>query len=256
MGFFDDITKKLTMVGQEAANQTKNFAEKTRLNAKLSDEEKQINSIFQIIGKNYYEANKDNPNADYIDQILSVKDAYVRIDALREQLKAVAGVRTCPNCGAEVAMGSMFCNTCGSQMPAEAPVSQVAPGGNVCPQCGNAVAYGAAFCNLCGSKMPEMPRQPLGGAMTPNNGAFSTPGFGAPMNGMPNTPPVVPAAPAAPIIPDMVCDRSSGVVSTTPAQNYKSDPTEIVIPDLTIPTQSETPQVQLPKKTVSIEKKD
>ncbi len=255
MGFFDDITKKLTMVGQEAANQTKNFAEKTRLNAKLSDEEKQINSIFQLIGRNYYEANKDNPNADFADQMMSVKDAYVRIDALKEQLRTVSGVRMCPNCGAEVALGSMFCNSCGTQMPAEAPTAQVAPGGNVCPQCGNAVAYGAAFCNLCGTKLPETQHQPLGGAMTPDNGVFSTPGYDTSMNSVPSAPvmpnaPVVPAAPAAPMNDNMFAPQTPVIPDMTGSQT-----TQPYTPEQTAAPVIDNPE-QASKKTVSIEKKD
>ncbi len=233
MAFFYDLTRKLSMVGQEAASQTKVFAEKTRINAKISDEERQINSFFQIIGKNYFEANKDNPNAEYKDQILSIKDAYIRIEGLREQLRTVTGVRICPQCGAEVSNGSLFCNACGTKMPADAPMP-VAPEGDVCPQCGNVVAFGAAFCNICGSKMPEIHRQPLGGALTPDNGTFATPGFDINMNTTPAAP-VVPAAPAAPVIPDMP-------VAPT------AQPMQIPVPD--------NPEFTAPKKTVSIEKKD
>ena len=246
MGFFDDITKKLSMVGQEAATQTKSFAEKTRLNSRLSDEEKQLNALFQVLGKNYFEANKDNPNADFADQITAIKDGYVRIEGIKEQLRTVAGIRICPNCSAEVTLGSMFCNSCGAKMPAEAPAAQVAPGGNVCPQCGNTVAYGAAFCNICGGKMPEVQRQPLGGVMNPENGAFSTPGFDTSMNQIPASPiynaPVVPATPAAPVIPDMNTPHTA-----VPVPNNVSAP---VIPVI------DNPDVPAPKKTVSIEKKD
>ena len=109
-------------------------------------------------------------------------------------------------------------------MPADAPMP-AAPDGNVCPQCGNAVAFGAAFCNICGSKMPEIQRQPLGGALTPDNGSFTTPGFDTTMN----------AAPAAPVIPDVP------VASTT-------QPMQIPVPD--------NAEFNAPKKTISIEKKD
>lgn len=235
MAFFDDLTRKLSMVGQEAASQTKMFAEKTKLNSKISDEEKQLNSYFQIIGKNYYEANKDNPNAEYADQILSIKDAYSRIEGLREQLRTVTGVRICPQCGGEVANGSLFCNTCGAKMPEDA-VAPAALDGNPCPQCGNVVPFGAAFCNICGSKMPEITQQPLSGGLAPESGSFSTPGFDVPMNTAPAAAPVpvVPAsaeaaytstAPAAPAVPP-IPTPDNPELNTAPAKGLTLEKTD------------------------------
>ena len=55
MAFLDDLSKKLTMVGQEAASQTKAFAETTRINAKISDEERQINAYYTQLGRIYFD---------------------------------------------------------------------------------------------------------------------------------------------------------------------------------------------------------
>lgn len=89
---------------------------------------------------------------------------------------------TCPVCGKPVRIGAKFCSTCGAEMPATIPLSQVeappdaesssghvhdasestppeplasevqptAPSSVPCPHCGKAVRAEAKFCNFCG----------------------------------------------------------------------------------------------------------
>ena len=54
MSFFDQIGKRITDAGQGVAQQTKNFADVTRLNSAISDKEKRISQLYQSIGKTYY----------------------------------------------------------------------------------------------------------------------------------------------------------------------------------------------------------
>ncbi len=151
MGFFDDFGKKMSQVGQNAAQQTKIIAETAKLNSRISDEEKQINNLYIQIGKNYFEANKDNDSAEYKELMVGITDAQARIAQYQEQIRVVKGIRNCPNCGAEVPNNSAFCNSCGAKMPAQetAPVA-AAPASVKCPQCGTDVAAGSKFCDGCG----------------------------------------------------------------------------------------------------------
>lgn len=117
MAFLDDLSRKLTQVGQEAASQTKVFAETTRINAKISDEERQLDAMFLQLGRNFFEANKDNPNAAFAESINNIKDALHRIDMYKSDIRRARGVVTCPQCGAEVSINVQFCSYCGSRMP-------------------------------------------------------------------------------------------------------------------------------------------
>ena len=60
----------------------------------------------------------------------------------------------CPNCHANVQIGSQFCTNCGNSMPepsVAAPNS--ATGSKVfCTNCGNQMPEGAEFCTNCGQK--------------------------------------------------------------------------------------------------------
>lgn len=152
---FSDIKKKVTQAGASAAQQTKNLAETAKINSHISDEEKQINSLYVKIGKSYFEDNKDNESAEYRESVIAIMDAQARIAQYKEQIAAIKGVRNCPNCGAEVANGAAFCNSCGARM-AEQPVVQSSPVDTIiCPQCGAQLAAGSRFCDNCGGSLEQ-----------------------------------------------------------------------------------------------------
>jgi hypothetical protein len=65
---------------------------------------------------------------------------------------------TCPNCGNQTGEGAIFCDQCGTRIPApEAAAPEPAPapaGGSViCPACGAGNVPGEAFCDFCGSPL-------------------------------------------------------------------------------------------------------
>lgn len=55
--------------------------------------------------------------------------------------KVGEGMIVCPECKAQIAAGSKFCNQCGAK-----PESK-------CPSCGADIAPGSAFCSECGQKL-------------------------------------------------------------------------------------------------------
>jgi len=64
----------------------------------------------------------------------------------------------CPNCGNQTGEGAVFCDQCGTRLPApEAAAPEPAPapaGGSViCPACGAGNVPGEAFCDYCGSPL-------------------------------------------------------------------------------------------------------
>ena len=155
MAFLDDLSRKLTQVGQEAASQTKMFAETTRINAKISDEERQLNAMFMQLGRNYFDANKDNPTAAFADTINNIRDAIHRIEVYKSDIRRARGMVACPNCGSEVSSNVQFCSYCGSKMP----VQEFVPGDT---------GQGAA--GFSGGL------EGLGNTTMNSNGVYSTPG--------------------------------------------------------------------------------
>lgn len=55
--------------------------------------------------------------------------------------KVGEGMIVCPECEAQIAAGSKFCNQCGAKLESK------------CPSCGADIAPGSAFCSECGQKL-------------------------------------------------------------------------------------------------------
>ena len=154
MAFFEQLGKKLSDAGQGVAQQTKKLAEITKINGQISEEEKKISRLYGEIGKAYYENHKEDPEAEELQSIQQITEAFAQIEQYRDQLCQVKGIAKCPNCGAEVPSESMFCNACGAKMPAPAP-KETQPAGKFCPACGAPVLPENKFCNACGAKLSE-----------------------------------------------------------------------------------------------------
>ncbi len=69
---------------------------------------------------------------------------------------------TCPNCGNQAADNAVFCDQCGTRMPAIAPepepaveaaAGSVPAGVLVCPDCGAENVPGELFCDVCGNPL-------------------------------------------------------------------------------------------------------
>ena len=152
MAFFGQISKKLGDVGQNVSQQAKNFAEITRINGKISDNKQQISKLYENVGRKYYEKHKDDPDADESEVLSQIAGLYAEIEEYESKIISIKGTVRCPKCGADVAIGSTFCNVCGEKMvnPGEQTVERELLG--ICPVCGKPRRKGNVYCNNCGTK--------------------------------------------------------------------------------------------------------
>jgi len=156
MAFFDDVGKKIAQTSQGAAQKAKSMAEIVKLNGQISDEEKHISNAFYQIGKTYYENFGTEPDQLFAQLIAGINDSNTKIAIYSEQVSQLKGIVRCPNCGAEVPYGVLFCSSCGVQMnTAPAGAQATAPIDNTlyCVKCGAPITAGKAFCAKCGQKV-------------------------------------------------------------------------------------------------------
>ena len=134
MAFFDKVVKK-----------TQDLTDISRLNSQTSAAEKRIAELYSVIGLAYYENHKDDSEAESIQVISEINQLYAQIEAVQSEIKKIKGFGKCPQCGADVPQGALFCSSCGYKM--EVAVVEK----RFCTSCGAQLAADSLFCTNCGT---------------------------------------------------------------------------------------------------------
>ena len=119
MAFFEDLGKKLSKVGEVAAEKTKEVAEFTKTNAKILDVQNKLDKAYIEVGKKYLELNPANDDEDMksvVDVVYALED---QLRGLRKQLQDLKGTVNCDVCGASCATEATFCSKCGAELKKE-----------------------------------------------------------------------------------------------------------------------------------------
>lgn len=140
----------------EAQNPKIEHAESNLYDAGLN-----VKNALQELGRAYFDANKDNMEAEYYEQITHIKKC-MDLEVLWHQYRlSLDGKVLCENCGADNPLNSLFCNQCGNSIPAvdfsvlgvEPSVKEYPADMAVCRACGKPLVSGAVFCEACGTKI-------------------------------------------------------------------------------------------------------
>ena len=119
MAFFEDLGKKLTKVGEAAAEKTKEVAEFTKANAKILDVQNKLDKAYVEVGKKYLElhpANDEEGMEEVVNAVYALED---QLKELRKQLQELKGTAKCDVCGTECDKDDLFCKKCGAELKKE-----------------------------------------------------------------------------------------------------------------------------------------
>lgn len=126
MAFFEDLGKKLTKVGEAAAEKTKEVAEFTKANAKILDVQNKLDKAYIEVGKKYLELHPVNDDEDMkavVDAVYALED---QLKELQKQLQELKGTVKCDTCGSECAAEAAFCSKCGTELKKEEIIIEAA----------------------------------------------------------------------------------------------------------------------------------
>ncbi|MBR1738282.1 MAG: zinc ribbon domain-containing protein, partial [Firmicutes bacterium] len=161
MGFFDELGKKVTDMGQKTLQKTKDLSDTMKIRGMISDAEKRVESLYVEVGKLYVSRHSSDPEPGFEGFITNIAETEAKIKELTKQVQDLRGVQVCKNCGAEIPAGVGFCSACGTKIP-EAQAAPVASTGKVCSNCGKPIKEGVMFCTECGT--PVQAAEPVGSA--------------------------------------------------------------------------------------------
>ena len=121
-------------------NQEKSLYPMRELNA---EEQAERDELFRELGQAYYEGAYEDP----LPQLLPI------FDRLTELMKEPEPENVCPECGAPITDGAVFCEECGNRLIPEEPKPPQEMAPRFCPECGNRLGPGARFCGKCGTRV-------------------------------------------------------------------------------------------------------
>jgi len=131
--FLNGIGKKISKTGQQALGKTKNFAEVSRLNIKLSEEEQQLEDLYANLGRLFYKVNKNNPDLIYREMFGAIEGSIQNVAYLQRLINDLKGQRPCPECGEACIEGASYCVRCGTGLN---PIAVTEVVYKLCTNCG------------------------------------------------------------------------------------------------------------------------
>lgn len=163
MAIFD----KISNFAKNAADNTKDMLEVSKLNGKISQERNKIEQHKKELGEYVWKQHEEGAKFDEVAEIIlngitECNEAIAKLEAEIAAIKApkpepapapapepAAEPETekaiCPNCGAEYAPPQKFCPECGHNL--------TQPAERICPECGSKIPEGRKFCGECGRKL-------------------------------------------------------------------------------------------------------
>ena len=140
MSFSDKLSANLTNAGRTVSQSLKNFSDSNSLQREMNAQKRSIQQKIMEIGQLYYDKYKDDPGADFMEQIESISNSERRIREIQDEIQDVQ-----------------------SRKPdlVQVPVTQgsVKPSAMVCMQCGcTSSDITQIYCASCGQKLtPQYP---------------------------------------------------------------------------------------------------
>lgn len=158
MAFFEQLGKTINDASDSLKRKTQNFTEVNSLEKQVNSNQAVIQNMYVEIGRAYYETHKADEQDVYAEQCRVITNALGQIAQLQDQIRIKKGIQLCPNCGAQLAPGSVFCAGCGTQVAA--PAQQM---GATVPQNG---AAGMQISNMPAGNVVSQPVQQAGNVVS------------------------------------------------------------------------------------------
>lgn len=118
MGILDDVVINAKSAAQSVSKMAGQFVDMSKLRLNLSELNGEINKRYQELGQFIYEAKKAGgaDEAELEEKIAALDELYAQFSVVSAQLAALQNKVTCPACGKQMTLDSMFCSHCGMKL--------------------------------------------------------------------------------------------------------------------------------------------
>ena len=118
MGILDDVVTNAKSAAQTVSKVAVQFVDMSKLRLNLAELNGEINKQYQALGQFVYEAEKAGTlcEKEKAEKIAAIDDLYAQFSTVSAHLAALRNKVTCPACGKQVDMDSMFCSHCGMRL--------------------------------------------------------------------------------------------------------------------------------------------
>lgn len=116
MGTWDDLKGSLFAAGRDVSQKAKEISGMAKIKMDIRTKEDFVEKQFALLGRAYYEANKDAVSLGDEEQFKVIKEAIDEIARMEQQLLELQGVVLCSNCGRKSPVGTSYCCACGSKL--------------------------------------------------------------------------------------------------------------------------------------------
>ena len=157
MGFFDDITKKVSETTSSVTEKTNKIAKESKLKKALTENDAKIERIYSELGKAVLEKKE---NMDEVSKIVwehheKIENIKNENESIKTEILLLNNKKRCTNCSAEIDAQVAFCPECGKEQekPVQEVKEEVIPEGKrKCVGCGEIIETKYTFCPLCGAQ--------------------------------------------------------------------------------------------------------
>lgn len=157
MGFFEGLSKKVSETTSSIQETTNKIQRESKCKKTISDNNAKVEKIYSEIGKRVYENRKiDDALITFIEEKTNEIDTMLKEnEELKLEILKLNNKKLCPNCKAEVSIGTSFCPQCGAEQEKVEVEAFIPKGKRKCSGCGEIIDDKNVFCPNCGAKKEE-----------------------------------------------------------------------------------------------------
>ena len=118
MATFDEVISKAKTVAKTAGKKTSELIEITRLRLDIAEQEREMASIFEGLGRLIYDSKKtgEDPSSLVDECVASIDECQAKINELKRQIDEYRYTLRCKECGAPNPDDAAYCKKSGTKL--------------------------------------------------------------------------------------------------------------------------------------------